>query len=169
MDRVNGAPAILVGKLVRGHRVASGLNRDPKFPGGSLAMQVPFFRERGLDLGGWPMGTLNVSIAPSRTVVRRPKVTFRAVKWHPTEPAEDFSFFDASIRSPKGEWVDGLVYYPHPETKPAHLQPPGLIEVLASRWIDGLGYGDAVELVLNPEQIAILPSAVTGGTGHSQP
>ena len=50
--------------IVQGHRVASGLNGNPRFPGGTLRMQLPFFAELGLDLSAFYPGTLNVSIAP---------------------------------------------------------------------------------------------------------
>lgn len=36
--------------IIQGHRVASGLNGNPAFPGGTLRMQAPFFKARGLDL-----------------------------------------------------------------------------------------------------------------------
>ena len=150
-----GLGRLVPGRLVRGHQVASGLNRDPKFPGGSLAMQVPHFRDRGLDLREFHLATLNVSIAPLRFAVVRPAHTFRGVIWHPTEPAEDFSFFDAAIRKENGGWVPALIYHPHPETKPAHFQPPDLIEVLAKAWIADLAYEDPVELALHPGQIEI--------------
>ena len=38
-------------RIVPGHRVASGLNRNPRFPGGTLRMQAPFFLAVGFDLG----------------------------------------------------------------------------------------------------------------------
>jgi hypothetical protein len=105
-------------RVVEGHRVASGLNGNPRFPGGTLRMQAPFFEKRGLDLSPFYIGTVNVSIAPLRYRVLTPRVTFRNVKWHPVEPAEDFSFFDVRLVPPGGERVAGLIYYPPPETKP---------------------------------------------------
>lgn len=124
-------------------------------------MQVPHFRERGLDLASHALATLNVSLAPGRCRVDCGLAdhTFRRVAWHPTEPAEDFSFFAAAIRRADSgaAWVRALIYHPHPETKPAHWQPPALLEVLAESWIAGLGYGDAVELALDPRQIRIDP------------
>ena len=38
-------------RIVQGHRVASGQNGNPLFPGGTLRMQAPFFQALGLDLG----------------------------------------------------------------------------------------------------------------------
>ena len=37
-------------RIVPGHRVASGQNGNPLFPGGTLKMQTPFFQALGLDL-----------------------------------------------------------------------------------------------------------------------
>lgn len=51
--------------------------------------------------------------------------------------------------------MDGLVYYPHPETKPEHFQVPGTLEVL-TEFIDGLSYGLTVELELNSTQVLII-------------
>lgn len=51
----------------QGHRVASGLDGNPDFPGGTLRMQAPYFRKLGLDLAPYYLGTLNVSLAPRWT------------------------------------------------------------------------------------------------------
>ncbi|MEM8560179.1 MAG: hypothetical protein AAGG50_20360, partial [Bacteroidota bacterium] len=67
---------------------------------------------------------------------------------------EDFSFMDARIGAEARPLVDALIYYPHPDTKPAHAQPPDVLEVLAPR-VDGLGYGDTVRLAVNPRQLHI--------------
>lgn len=145
------------GELTRGHRVASGLNGDARFPGGTIAMQMPFFRKLGLDLSAFHPATLNVSITPLKYETRRARHTFRQVRWHPVEPAEDFSFFDAAILRPgtPDDWVRAFVYRPHPETKPAHFQPPDSLELLASEWIAGLTYGDRLEIRVDPGQLAI--------------
>ena len=103
--------------IVQGHRVASGLNGNPLFPGGTMRMQLPFFKELGLDLSAFYPGTLNVSITPLCYRVVKPKHTFRALKWHPTEPAEDFydvaefffmnQKFGGELRVGKGEVAQG--------------------------------------------------------------
>ncbi|ARA94665.1 hypothetical protein AWN76_016895 [Rhodothermaceae bacterium RA] len=143
------------GLVVRGHGVASGRKNDPRFPGGTLRMQLPHFRARGLDLSAYYRGTINVCIAPHRYVVRRPRCTFRHVRWHPTEPAEDFSFFDTRLETADGRRYPGLIYYPHPETKPEHVQPPDVLEVLTV-FIPGLRYGDPVHLETDPAQLDIV-------------
>jgi len=37
-------------RIIQGHRVASGLNGNPDFPGGTLRMQMPLFKALGIDL-----------------------------------------------------------------------------------------------------------------------
>ncbi len=140
--------------IVQGHRVASGLNGNPRFPGGTLRMQLPFFRELGLDLSGYHLGTLNVSIAPMSFRVIKPKWTFRDLKWHPTEPAEDFSFFDVIVHREDGSSISGLIYFPHPETKPEHFQKPEVLELLLP-WMEGLTYGQKIWLEVPVEQMRI--------------
>lgn len=140
--------------IVQGHRVASGLNGNPKFPGGTLAMQAPFFRELGLDLSPFHPGTLNVSIAPRRFQVIQPKLTFRNVRWHPVDPPEDFSFFDVTVNF-HNHSAQGLIYYPHPDTKPTHFQAPEILELLLPP-IPGIHYGAAIDLSVpgNQAQVA---------------
>ncbi len=128
------------------------MNGNPLFPGGTLRMQLPFFLERGLDLSGFHLGTLNVSIAPVRYRVGKARHTFGEVKWHPTEPAEDFSFFDVVVHRDDGAPVAGFVYFPHPDTKPTHFQKADVLELLLP-WVEGLGYGRTVRLVVPEEQM----------------
>ena len=138
--------------IVQGHRVASGLNGNPRFPGGTLRMQLPHFRELGLDLSGYHLGTLNVSITPLSYRVVNPKLTFRDVKWHPTEPEEDFSFFDVVLHRDDAAPVSGLIYFPHPDTKPEHFQKPDVLELLLP-WTEGIEYGMKVQLEVPCEQM----------------
>lgn len=146
--------------VVPGHRVASGLNGDERFPGGTVGMQTPVFLARGLDIRPFFTGTLNVSIAPLRYRVLRPRLTLRQVKWHPVAPAEDFSFFDCCLLAPGAAPFAGLVYYPHPATKPEHFQAPSVLELLLP-FVAGLGYGTRLELQLPADQILIEPPAPT--------
>jgi hypothetical protein len=48
-----------------------------------------------------------------------------------------------------------LVYYPHPETKRAHHQAPGCLEVLAP-WIAGLQPGMELELGVDPRRCRLI-------------
>ena len=141
-------------RIVPGHQVASGRNENPRFPGGTLRMQAPHFRARGLDLDRFFGGTVNVSIAPLRYRVAQARLTLRAVKWHPTEPAEDFSFFDVRLLRDGQPPAEGLIYYPHPETKPEHFQQPDVLELLLP-FVDGITYGADLLLELPVEQMVI--------------
>ncbi|MES2597527.1 MAG: hypothetical protein V4662_19420 [Verrucomicrobiota bacterium] len=138
---------------VQGHRVASGQNGNPLFPGGTLKMQMPSFKELGLDLSGFHLGTLNVSISPMSYQVVKARHTFREVKWHPTEPAEDFSFFDVVVHRDGETPVEGFVYFPHPDTKPTHFQKTDVLELLLP-WTEGLGYGTRIEIEVPEEQMS---------------
>lgn len=139
--------------MVPGYGVASGRSKNIHFPGGTLAMQLPFFEARGLDLNKFYRGTLNVSVAPRNYRILNPFLTFRQVKWHPTEPAEDFSFLE--VRLTRGEEVfSGWIYYPHPETKPRHFQAPDVLELLLP-FVPGISSGDRVHLEARTDQIAL--------------
>lgn len=140
--------------IVPGHQVASGNNRDPRFPGGTIRMQLPHFQARGLDLSGFHPGTVNVSISPLTYQVLEAARTLRNVKWHPTEPAEDFSFFDVELPADGRTPVRGFIYYPHPETKPAHFQQPDVLELLLP-FVSGLEYGATIKLRVLENQIRI--------------
>jgi hypothetical protein len=123
-------------------------------------MQTPFFRDLGIDLTSLFPGTVNVSIAPHLFKVKKPKYTFRKVKWNPQYPAEDFSFSGCEIivrvgaRHCLAPTYSGWIYYPHPETKIGHFQDESIIEVIAPK-IDNLQYGDRLDLKLNKQEIAI--------------
>lgn len=160
----------ITGHLVQGHRVASGLNGNPRFPGGTLRMQVPHFLALGFDIRHLYLGTLNVSIAPLSYRVIKPKHTFVRVKWHPTEPAEDFSFFDVRIIRPGALPVGGFIYFPHPDTKPEHFQQPDVLELLLP-FVEGLNYGTALTLEIPAAQMLIAPADVQTGstTSTSEP
>ena len=141
-------------RIVQGHQVASGLNQNPRFPGGTLRMQAPHFLTLGFDFGAFYLGTVNVSIAPHSYRVVKARDTFRNVKWHPTEPAEDFSFFDFRLLRSSGPAIAGSIYYPHPETKPEHFQPPDTLELLLP-FVNDLRYGMALSLEIPTAQMII--------------
>ena len=117
-------------------------------------MQMPYFQALGLDLSAFHPGTVNVSIEPLRYRVLNPRYTFRAVKWHPADPAEDFSFFDVRVIRDGGEPLEGLIYYPHPETKPTHFQQPDILELLLP-FVGGLLYGMTLKLQIPACQIEV--------------
>lgn len=148
-------------KIVPGHQVASGNNRDPRFPGGTIRMQLPHFRALGLDLSPFHPGTINVSIAPRTYQVLNAARTFGNVRWHPTEPPEDFSFFDVEVLSGGRFVAKGYIYYPHPDTKPTHFQRPDVLELILP-FISGLEYGALLELRTRTSQILVRDEAISG-------
>lgn len=148
----------VAGTVIAGHGVASGRKADQRFPEGTLAMQAPYFAEHGFDLSPFWLGTLNVDIAPARFEVGRAAFTFRAVKWHPSEAAEDFSFFECRVSVAGSDLTaDGWIYYPHPDTKPEHEQPDSVLEVLTCK-LSGVGMGTRLRLSVRESQIKIHPA-----------
>lgn len=141
----------VAGVVVQGHQVAS--RPSEHYPAGTISMQVPFFKQLGLDLQACYPGTLNVSVAPLVWTMRQPRFTFRQVTWTTAHPPEDFSFARCQINFQNNRY-DGWIYYPHPETKARHFQNPSLIEVLAPR-IDGIAYGDPVTLAVPDGEVVI--------------
>lgn len=145
----------LRGVLVQGYGVASGPSKD--YPYGALERQKPIFKERGLDLGKYFNGTLNIDIRPFTFELRKPEFTFRAVRWTDLHPPEVFSFSRCRLihRDVKYEaWI----YYPHPETKRRNFQNPSLLEVIAQQ-IPDIHPGDEIEVRLNPKRVEVRPPA----------
>ncbi len=138
-----------------GHGVASGQHPNPRFPEGSLNLQFPLFEALGLDLSGFYRGTLNLSITPATYQIVTPYRCFRGVQWCDAMPPEDFSFFRCKVGTHKDHLVDGYVYYPHPETKPDHFQPPDILEII-TRPLPDIKYGSEMILQLNPDEISAL-------------
>ena len=147
----------VAGELVKGHRVASGLANDPRFPQGTLALQAPLFLEKGLNLSDFYPGTLNVSISPKKYRVLKARFHFEGLKWSPNDPAENFLFLDCRVGVSPGVLQTGMIYYPDPATKPGHFQPADVLEILAPE-IPDIEYGDSLLIQVNPEQIHILLS-----------
>ena len=80
------------GIVTEGWKIASGLAMENPFGGSTIKMQIPLFKERGLDLSGCYPGTLNISIAPlTRTILAR-EPNYCGLKWHP-DRTEDFFIF----------------------------------------------------------------------------
>lgn len=140
------------GVVTKGYGVASGSD-SPRFPGGTIRAQAPYFRARGVDVSPYHPGTLNVDIAPLRFTLVRPSHTLTDVSWWPGVPAETFSFSPCRLLLPTGP-IGGLVYHPHPETKPEHPQPPTVLEILAP-YIEGMGPGTPVELQLDSSGVEV--------------
>jgi hypothetical protein len=147
----------VTGIVKPGHQVASGQSLNSPYARGTLEMQLPLFRDLGLDLSGYYLGTVNVSIAPYTFGVFQPQYTFPLVKWHPDYPAETFSFSPCIVTHQDLSY-EALVYYPHPETKIGHFQDASIMEIIAPR-IPKLNYGDRLILQLNSQEIRLLVDA----------
>ena len=143
---------LISGSIVSGHGVASGCSNDPRFPEGTLSLQWPIFEDLGFNFIGYHRATINISVHPMKPVLVKSLCTFRNVKWHVDCGAEDFSFFKVELLVSGAKSVDGLIYWPHPETKPEHFQDPHVIEVVAPK-VEGLSLKDKVSIKVNREQI----------------
>ncbi|RMD85462.1 MAG: hypothetical protein D6808_05205 [Candidatus Dadabacteria bacterium] len=132
------------GKVIEGSRVASGKAPDNPFPGGTIELQAPKFLQRGLDLTGFYLATINVSIKPYAFKVRDPLYTFKGIRWCDEHPPENFSLSPCSIVV-EGSRYNALLYYPHPETKVKHFKDSSTLEIIAP-YIEGLCYGKEVEV-----------------------
>ena len=144
---------VVRGVIRRGHGVASGSAAISPYPGGTLALQIPLFKQQGVDLSGFFCGTLNVDISPLRFQLTNPEVTLRKVAWTDRIPPEDFSFCPCLLEALRATHR-ALVYYPHPETKVEHFQNESVIEVLAP-FIPHLGIGSRVRLRLRSSQVRV--------------
>ncbi|ASC69753.1 hypothetical protein XM38_006820 [Halomicronema hongdechloris C2206] len=118
-------------------------------------MQWPHFLARGVDLRPYFLGTLNVAIAPHQVRIVKPEITLEQMAWTDAHDPETFSFSRCRLTW-NGNTFDGWIYYPHPETKPMHVQRPDHLEVLMPK-IEGIGYGDRVELSVLADEVQILP------------
>ncbi len=139
------------GVVRKGHGIASGMNSDSPYPRGSIELQTPFFKERGLDLEGFYPATINVDISPYLFELFNPSFKFELIKWHENAPAETFSLSDCLIEH-EGSIKPGYVYYPHPETKIAHFQGPSTVEIIAE-YLEKIYYGTELTILLNPAEI----------------
>lgn len=142
------------GTVVAGHRVASGLTNSSPYPAGTIQLQHPHFKALGLDLSAYFFGTLNIDISPYQFALQHPQWTFEQVKWSPDHAAETFSFTPCQVQW-QHSCQQGLIYYPHPETKLNHFQSPSTVEVLLPE-LSGIEYGDRVRLRVNARELIIL-------------
>lgn len=152
-------------RLVAGHGVASGRSATNPYPAGTIALQRPFFAAAGIDLAPYFPGTLNLDASPLRWRLRQPQACLEHLRWTDLHPPETFSFWPCRLRCAAADPAAGsrpaahplsseggitaLIYYPHPQTKRAHHQGQGCLEVLAP-WIEGLAPGEALELGVDP-------------------
>ena len=113
------------GVVVAGRGVVSGRSGDPRFPSGTINVE--------LDHGPIDLG--------------EPDHLLPSVKWRDDMPPEDFSLWRVSPIHAGGTWP-ALVHRPHPETRPQHHQPEDVIENLAPL-IPDLAEGDRVTIALH--------------------
>ncbi|MGE4350903.1 MAG: hypothetical protein AB7E52_01795 [Bdellovibrionales bacterium] len=151
--------------LRQGYQVASGLSQEnPALSQGTIRMQLPFFKEQGLDIdayfeGNFRYATLNLSIAPCRFTIGQTSYYLEQVKWTDLSPPENFFFSPAQLRF-KGRTYKALLYIPDPKTKPDCHQGADILEVIANE-IPDVTYGDKIDLLYTPEEILIVaPDAI---------
>lgn len=137
------------GRVIRGHRVASGLATDSPYSAGTIETQAPVFASLGLDISGYFPATINVDISPLHFRIVTPTVRLDQVRWCDQHPPETFSFCSCRVVFSETEYR-GLIYYPHPETKKLHFQDDQTVEILAPR-VPGLRYGSIIVLVTGHE------------------
>lgn len=141
-------------KLTQGHRVASGLAEDSPFNKGTILLQKPFFKEKGLDLESFFMGTLNLNIYPYKFKFINAEFTFKNIKWVENFPAETFLFSKCKLIY-QNKYVDAYVYYPHPETKIGHFKDNSILEIIAPL-INNISYNDEIDIIINTDEIDII-------------
>lgn len=131
------------GEVVAGHGVASGhAGAQGPYPAGTIALQAPHFRARGIDLTPYFQGTLNVDLAPHLATPDSPVFDGR-LRWF-GDLEERFLLTPVALRH-AGSVFEGLWYYPHPETKPDHFQRATVVELLLPH-VPGIAPGTRVEV-----------------------
>jgi hypothetical protein len=149
---------MITGVVSRGYQFASGaaVGREKKpspFSAGTIALQMPHFRDVGIDLEdmvpGLKLATINLEIGNKVRLLRADysaRIDWTANEDERIDP-EQFSFIRCCFIYKAGgpdvpyAYYPGLIYYPHPETKPTtnwhHFDK---LEVLTQE-VRGLAYG----------------------------
>ena len=136
----------ITGKVISGYGVASGKGKDNRYPEGTLKLQIPFFKERGLDLSAFFIGTINIDISPYQFSIKKYKYYFKEINWSTYIPPENFYFFEVQLIF-KENFYEGLIYMPDPKTKFDHHQISSLFELLMPK-IEGIKQGENIILKL---------------------
>lgn len=155
------------GVITRGFQFASGEavgrgSSPSPFSAGTLELQRPHFVQRGFDLEHevpnliW--GTINIEL-PYKLVIAQADVTLENIDWtrphdaHLVLPAETFSFVRCCLAY-DGRYYEGLVYYPHPETKLAtNRHNYDVLEVITRR-VEGLRTGALASVICRASTFA---------------
>lgn len=140
--------------LEKGYQVASGQSENSPYPKGSIEMQLPHFKARGLCLTSFYLGTLNLSIYPHKFSIVKPDYHFKNIQWAKGFPPEDFLLVKCTLIHAEKSY-QGLVYYPDPKTKIDHFQNESTLEVIAE-FIDDISYGDSVYIELDVDKIRVV-------------
>ena len=85
------------GKVISGYGVASGRGKDPRYPNGTLILQLPHFKQKGLDLRKYYRGTINIDINPLEYSINKPTHFIKRVNWSNFIPPENFYFFEVEL------------------------------------------------------------------------
>lgn len=145
---------IYSGEVERGYQLAGGSGIYNPYNAPTLSLQIPHFRDRGFDLGehvpGFFLGTININISPVQLRLKKADKTLDRVAWSDIIEPETFSFIRCALAY-KGYYFAGVLYYPHPETKPrVNAHHFNRIEVLTSP-VPGLKYGDKVDVIVRDD------------------
>jgi len=143
---------IIEGKVIAGYGVASGKGNDSRYPNGTLILQMPYFKEKGLDLSGFYRGTLNIDISPHTFTIKKPTYYLTNIDWSDHIPPENFYFFEVILFFKEREY-EGLIYMPDPETKTDHHQINTMLEVIIPI-VEGIENGASVKLEIAEECIS---------------
>jgi hypothetical protein len=142
------------GQICKGHGVASGKSDNKRYPKGTLNEQLPYFKERGLDLSAYFLGTINLDISPYTPKIIVPKYFFEGISWSPYIPPENFYFFDVILFF-QDTGYKGLIYMPDPNTKVDHIQKRSILELILPK-ISGLTYGMRIRIETEDKQLQLL-------------
>ncbi len=141
-------------KVIPGYGVASGKNKDTRYSNGTIAEQLNHFKQKGLDLSAYFMGTLNVDISPYVYKIGTPKFFFEQIDWSDHISPENFYFFDVLLFFNDKEYK-GLIYMPDPKTKEEHKQSSTTLELILPK-IENLEYGSEVYLEIDTDQLQLV-------------
>lgn len=156
---------VYTGVVGRGFQFASGQARgrpDFPYPLGTLKMQDELFKRQGVDLAalvpGLFWGTINLELS-RKLILKAGDHVARDVDWTATMPEdkrikpETFSFIHCCFAYPAQapgtgvRYYPGLLYYPHPETKPiTNRHNFDALEVLTQE-VPGLVYGTLASVI----------------------
>lgn len=141
------------GRVVHGHGVAGGSSRASPYRVGTISLQAPLFAERGLDLSGFHLATLNVSTSPFVVQIEDPAFHFQDVSWTDVHGPESFDFIHVFLVL-GGRRIPAWGYRPTPETKAGHPQPDTVLEVIAP-FLPEIKANPDVLLELDPGEVVV--------------